>query len=217
MSKYKNVFKIFVVGQEEKECKWLSEMSKKGYHLVGLVGCIFYRFEKGESKDYAYVIDMKEGKNGYDEEYFNIYKEYGLEYIDSSMNFNYFKSENIEDTKTIVKSEKGRYVDRLSKHKLVLLLAGILNLAIFFINELNTYFDVWAVNNIYYINLIVGLWALIIYFTINKKIKKIKEEGISEIYSTKFKDWGLFYRLTVAIVVIMLYFIIFNIVLYING
>lgn len=31
MNKYKKIFKFFVVGQEDEECKWLSNMSKQGY------------------------------------------------------------------------------------------------------------------------------------------------------------------------------------------
>ena len=216
MSKYKYVFKIFVTGQEEKECNWLSEMSKKGYHFVGLSGCAWYKFEKGKSKDYAYVIDMKEGKEKYDDEYFSIYKEYGLEYIDTSMNFNYFKSENIEDTKNIVNNERGRYIDRLSKHKLVILLAGILNLVIFVTNSINSYLEVQSFNYIYIINLVVGLWAIMIYFKTNKKIKDIKKEGVDEIYFTKFKDWCIFYRLAIFIAIVMIAYVVLNIVYYIS-
>ncbi len=77
MSKYKKVLKFFVVGQEDDECEWLAQMSKKGYHLVSIKFCMLYTFIKGESKEYAYVIDMKEGGGRFDEDYFNTYKDYG--------------------------------------------------------------------------------------------------------------------------------------------
>ena len=89
MKEYKKVFKVFVVGQEEKECEWLSQMSRLGYHLENVSFACYYTFKKGEPRDYAYMIDMKE-KDQIDEgEYVAMYEEHGIEFIDKSAQFYY--------------------------------------------------------------------------------------------------------------------------------
>lgn len=42
----------------ERDMKLLKDMSKKGWHLVGMNG-IFYRFEEGKSCDYDYALNTE--------------------------------------------------------------------------------------------------------------------------------------------------------------
>ena len=117
MEGYKKVFKIFLVGQEEKETAWLSKMSKEGYHLVNIKFATYYIFKKGERKNYAYFIDLKETSNLDYDEYKLIYSDSGLDYIDNSHGYYYFRAESRVETDLIIKNEQGRYLGRLNSQK----------------------------------------------------------------------------------------------------
>jgi hypothetical protein len=76
----KRVIRTFLAWQEEKEEKWLSEMSKKGWHLAR-VGFFNYTFKEGAPRDYAYRFDFKIlGKDDL-EDYKSTFEDAGWEYI----------------------------------------------------------------------------------------------------------------------------------------
>ncbi len=131
MEGYKKVFKIFLVGQEEKETAWLSKMSKEGYHLVNIKFATYYIFKKGESKNYTYFIDLKETCNLDEDEYKLMYSDSGLDYIDNSNGYYYFRADSRVETDLIIKNEQGRYLGRLNSQKKVILITGIMNIFIF--------------------------------------------------------------------------------------
>jgi hypothetical protein len=209
MEGYKKVFKVFLVGQEEKETEWLSKMSKEGYHLVNIKFATYYTFKKGEPKNYTYFIDLKETCNLDKDEYKLMYSDAGLDYIDNSNGYYYFKAESKVETDIIIKNEKGRYLGRLNSQKKVILMAGIMNIFIFGVNlfhhigENASYY--WAV----YLNLAVGLVCLFAYFGAKSKIKQLKESGVIQPYKTKLKDWNSLYAVSViCIIIVIIYSII---------
>ncbi|HSQ90241.1 DUF2812 domain-containing protein, partial [Romboutsia sp.] len=134
MEGYKKVFRLFLVGQEEKETAWLSEMSRQGYHLVNINFATYYIFKKGEPKNYTYFIDLKESYNLDAYEYKLMYSDAGLDYIDNSNGYYYFRAESKVETDLIIKNEQGRYLGRLNSQKKVVLIAGIMNILVFGIN-----------------------------------------------------------------------------------
>lgn len=213
MEGYKKVFKIFLVGQEEKETTWLSKMSKEGYHLVNVKFATYYIFKKGERKNYTYFIDLKETYNLGDDEYKLMYSDSGLDYIDNSNGYYYFRAESRVETDLIIKNEQGRYLGRLNSQKKVVLIAAIMNLFIFGVNL----FHYIGANISYYwtayLNLAVGLVCLFGYFGVQSKIKQLKESGVTQPYKTKLKDWKSLYAISVIIII---FIIIYSIILLIE-
>ena len=97
--------------QEEKEIKWLNDMSKKGWHLKNK-RYVSYWFEKGESCDYKYRYDYKMTSNKDFDEYKAIFEDSGWEYIDRFTGWHYFRARadaNASDIYSDVNSKKMRF------------------------------------------------------------------------------------------------------------
>lgn len=208
MSEYKKVVKFFMAGQEESETLWLSQMSKDGYHLVNVNFGMHYVFKKGKPSNYTYYIDMKEDSD-IDEEYKLIYSDVGLDYVDTSNGYYYFRGEEGIDTIAIINNEQGRTMGRLGVQKRLLIIVGIMNLIIFGVNFAQfagmDYSYGWTV----YVNLACSLLCLGLALKIQLKIKDMKKSGIKEHYKSKIKDYSRLYTLsTVCVVLILLYSII---------
>lgn len=208
MSGYKKIFKFFLAGQEENETNWLSQMSKDGYHLVNVKFCMYYIFKKGDPKNYTYCIDMKEDSN-IDEEYKLMYSDVGLEYVDTSNGYYYFRGEEGVDTLAIISNEQGRTMGRLGVQKRLLTIVGIMNLIIFGINYAQFlrmhYPYAWTS----YVNLACSLLTLGLAVKIQLKIKDMRKSGVKEHYKSKIKDYSRFYTLSaMCVILIVLYSII---------
>ncbi|MCR8747068.1 DUF2812 domain-containing protein [Romboutsia lituseburensis] len=213
MSKYKKVFKMFVIGEEEKECKWLEEMSKKGYHLVNVRFACHYTFEKTDSQDYSYMIDMRENNSLDEGEYLAIYEDYGLEYVDKSKDFYYFRSKDKNNMKHIKHIEQGRYADRLKSQSKLLLIMGLLNVLIGVMGILHTFSTVnTQYIEITYINLIIGIAVIYIFYANSKKIKRIESDCTKVLYKTTLKDWRGFYPLFIICIFLIFIYGILTIV-----
>lgn len=216
MSEYKNKIKFFMAGQEDAEMAWLSQMSKNGYHLVNVNFGMHYVFKKGQPANYTYYIDMKEN-GSLDEDYKLMYSDVGLEYVDTTNGYFYFRGEEGEDTLAIINNDQGRILGRLGVQKRLLTIAGLMNLIIFLITFLQflgmDYSYSWTI----YINLACSLLCLTLAFRIQFKIKDMKKSGIKEHYKSKIKDYNRFYTLSViCVVLIVLYSIlsVFHIFIY---
>ncbi|MGL4912854.1 MAG: DUF2812 domain-containing protein [Romboutsia sp.] len=208
MIEYKKKVKFFMAGQEEAETSWLAQMSKDGYHLVNVNFGIQYVFKTGKPENYTYYIDMKEDSN-MDEEYKLMYSDVGLEYVDTSNGYYYFRGEEGANTLAILNNEQGRTIGRLGVQKRLLAIVGIMNVIIFggnFIHFAGT-------NNSYgwtqCINLACGLLCLGLAIKLQFKIKDMKASGVKEHYKSKMKDYSRFYTLAyVCVVLLILYSII---------
>jgi len=125
-SELKRVFKIFLAWQEEKEAKWLHDMSKKGWHLIE-IGIFYYVFQRGGQQDYTYRFDFKVLKKGDIEDYISIFEDAGWMYVGSLGSWHYFKTESEKDI------EPELYTDnrsKIEKYKRLLFFLGIIFLPI---------------------------------------------------------------------------------------
>lgn len=89
---YKNIFKIFFAWQEGKEEKWLSQMSKEGWHL-NKSGLFNYEFIKGEPMDIIYKLDYKPFRNEKIDDYITLFEDSGWEYVTRFAGWFYFRTE----------------------------------------------------------------------------------------------------------------------------
>lgn len=147
------------------------------------------------------MIDMKETEQKDEDEYILMYKENGIDFIDKSAEFYYFRGNNDSNTTSLIQCEKGRYLNRINSHKKIIGLAGLLNLIIFILNFTNHLrIKSEVLSYIPFINLSVGVFCIWIYISIDEKIKILKEDGIKSPYKTNIKDWPKFYSLVFIMV-----------------
>jgi len=86
-------FKLFWAWEDEKEEKWLEEMSRQGWHLEapGFPG--FYHFTRGEPRAYSYCLDFRTGNLKSLEEYRQICRDSGWEELGRVGSWRYFRKE----------------------------------------------------------------------------------------------------------------------------
>ncbi len=107
--KLKQCIRFFWVWQEEKEMKWLRQMSQKGWHLKN--ACIFlYTFEKGEPTDIVYYGDFKYLKKTDVEEYIGMYSDAGWKFICSQGSWFYFSSPADNKYKEVYTDNQSRLI-----------------------------------------------------------------------------------------------------------
>ena len=117
----KRVVRTFLAWQEDKESKWLAEMSKKGWHLER-VGFFNYSFREGLSADYAYRFDFKiMGKNDF-EDYKATFEDAGWEYVGSFGSWYYFRADISKDPDMELYSDNR---SKMEKYKRLLIFLGI--------------------------------------------------------------------------------------------
>lgn len=81
-------FKISLANDMDKEEKWLTEMSAKGYQFFKY-RWFFYYFEENHNKAYIYQTDFQSA----DDEYFELYNQAGWEHVHTEMeSFHYFRA-----------------------------------------------------------------------------------------------------------------------------
>ncbi len=102
----------FYISEFEQEAAWLSFMHKEGWKFVSTDG-FHYQFEKADKEDWVYELDYKE--NGVaDEDYLQMYKDYGWEYVGHFNNWFYFRIIRAED----MSADTSIFSDRESKLEL---------------------------------------------------------------------------------------------------
>lgn len=86
-------FRLFLASDVEKEEKWLTEMSSKGFHFYKFRLGMYYFYENPR-ESYVYQIDFQQDT---DEEYFQLYQDADWEHMNSSFTplklFHYFRTE----------------------------------------------------------------------------------------------------------------------------
>ncbi|MPN57151.1 hypothetical protein SDC9_204845 [bioreactor metagenome] len=159
------------------------------------------------------MIDMME-KNSLDEgDYIAIYEDYGLEYVDKSKDFYYFRSKDKNNMKHIKHIEQGRYADRLKSQSKLVLIIGLSNILIGSMAILSTFSkDAMQHTKLTYINLIIGIAGVYIFYANNKKIKRIESGCTKVLYKTTLKDWRGFYPLFIICIFLILIYGILTVV-----
>ncbi len=78
---YTRKFKFFWAWDDDKEERWLEEMSREGLHLIALDGPFLYRFERGEPLRYAYRMDYQTSREKDLANYRSIFEDAGWQLI----------------------------------------------------------------------------------------------------------------------------------------
>jgi len=119
----KRVIRTFWAWQEEKEEKWLSEMSKKGWHLK-TVGFFNYIFERGEPHHYLYRFDFKVmGKNDLDD-YISMFEDAGWKCIGNFSSWYYFRADSSLDPDKELYSNNRSKVEKYKRLLIFLLIVA---------------------------------------------------------------------------------------------
>ena len=88
-----NKFRWFWAWDDEKEEEWLGEMSSKGLHLVSVRFPGVYKFDSGKPGDYVYRLDYQTFYKKDREEYLQLFRDAGWEYLGQMAAWQYFRKE----------------------------------------------------------------------------------------------------------------------------
>lgn len=182
----KTVVRTFFAWQEEKEEKWLREMSGQGWHL-NRVGFFNYRFEKGKPRDMVYKFDFKVLRKAEMNDYILTFKDAGWEYIGNFGSWFYFRT-NAEGGHSLELYNDNRSM--IEKYRRLLVFLAIINLPLISFSLPNLYMRMIdmaedsvlhnaVVFNIYFplvilltIVVILSAYAMIRIFLIINRLKK---------------------------------------------
>lgn len=89
MNDRKTVIRFFTIADYEEEEVWLHNQHKNGWKLSRMVPPCFYVFEKCVPEDVSYRLDYK--NNEETGNYFQIFRDYGWEYIGRCFGWLYFR------------------------------------------------------------------------------------------------------------------------------
>lgn len=94
MNDRKTVIRFFTIADYEEEEVWLRNMHRNGWKLLRMTPPCIYVFEMCTPEDVAYRMDYK--NNSETSNYFQIFRDYGWEYIDRSVGWLYFRKPSSE-------------------------------------------------------------------------------------------------------------------------
>lgn len=89
MNSRKTVIRFFTIADYEEEEVWLHNQHKNGWKLSKMIPPCFYIFEKCTREDMAYRLDYK--NNAETSNYFQIFRDYGWEYIGRCLGWLFFR------------------------------------------------------------------------------------------------------------------------------
>lgn len=89
MNNRKTVIRFFTIADYEEEEIWLHNQHKSGWKLLRMIPPCFFIFEKCTPEDVAYRLDYK--NNTENSNYFQIFRDYGWEYIGRCVGWLYFR------------------------------------------------------------------------------------------------------------------------------
>lgn len=93
----KRFVRFFTIADFVEEENWLREQRKKGLKIVKFSAPCFYTFEEVEPEDYIYRLEFNNSKTEDDRK--KMYQDYGWDYCNSFMGWNYFCKKASEVTK----------------------------------------------------------------------------------------------------------------------
>lgn len=115
MSSRKTLIRFFTIADYEEEEIWLREQHKNGWSLLRMIPPCFYVFEKCAPEDMVYRLDYK--NNTETGSYFQLFKDYGWEYIGRCVGWLYFRkltSETESEQDSEIFSDNKSRVDMIS-------------------------------------------------------------------------------------------------------
>lgn len=94
MNDRETVIRYFTIADYEEEEVWLRNKHKNGWKLLRMTQPCFYIFERCTPEDMTYRLDYK--NNAETSNYFQIFRDYGWEYINQSVGWLYFRKPSSE-------------------------------------------------------------------------------------------------------------------------
>ena len=122
-------FKWFWAWQDEAEEEWLREMSNKGWHLKQIGFPTIYTLESGEPVDYVYRLDYRSYWKMEKEDYLQLFRDSGWEYVEEMAGWHYFRqrARSGEELEIYTDAES-----KIGKYQRLLAFLGILMLPLMF-------------------------------------------------------------------------------------
>ncbi|MBQ8232487.1 MAG: DUF2812 domain-containing protein [Lachnospiraceae bacterium] len=115
-SNLKREIHYFLLHEYEKEETYLREMHRNGWKLKSLTIPCFYTFEKCEPEDVVYRLDFKQVNNVAEEqEYLQLYRDYGWEYFQKMNDYLYFRKKASEDNNLEIFSDNESRVEMVER------------------------------------------------------------------------------------------------------
>lgn len=179
----KVLFRFLTVTDYEEEEIFLREQHKQGWKLRKYILPGFYSFDKVMPEDVVYRLDFDQAQCGGKEEYLQMYRDYGWEYLFDVNRFSYFRkpAASAEDDMEIFSDNASRLgmVERIFKRRMIPLLIIFLcivvpQMMIQLINWLDGGFAAAGVLGIIYAALFAGYVFLFIHC--GKKIIKLRKK-----------------------------------------
>lgn len=91
MKTRKTTFKFFTIAGYQREQEYLRSQHKKGWKFVHVNFPGFYHFERCTPEDVVYQLDYNEEGIENNEEYVQMFKDCGWEYIEEFVGYSYFR------------------------------------------------------------------------------------------------------------------------------
>ena len=121
--KTKKEFKYFTIMDHKKEEIYLREMHKRGWKFVRVGGLGVYHFEECKPADVIYQLDYKPKSKESDDEYLQMFRDCGWDYMQEYAGFRYFKksAESMSGEENIFSDDESRadMMDRVYKNRLL--------------------------------------------------------------------------------------------------
>ncbi len=112
MGKIKRKIRLFSVPDWQQEEEWLREQHKKGLKFVRYN--LIYVFEECEPEDVVYQLDFKGSDRDY-EEYIQMFKDCGWEYLQDFAGYSYFR----KPAREMKENEEGIFCDEESRLEMI--------------------------------------------------------------------------------------------------
>lgn len=110
----KKQIRFFTIVEHEKEQEYLRKMHKSGWKFVKASGLTVYRFEKCTPEDVVYQLDYNKEGLANKEEYVQMFRDCGWEYLQDYMGFSYFRKPASE-----MNGEEEIFCDEDSKNQMM--------------------------------------------------------------------------------------------------
>lgn len=91
MKNTKTEIKFFTIPEWKKEEQYLREQHKNGWAFVEVNGFCQYHFKRCEPKDMVYQLDYNPDSTSQKEEYIQMFKDCGWEYLQNYVGYSYFR------------------------------------------------------------------------------------------------------------------------------
>lgn len=91
MKEIKREYKFFTVADYEDEQEYLRRRHKEGWKFVNITLLGLYTFERCEPEDMVYQLDCNTDRRNHSEEYLQMFRDCGWEYLCDCMGYSYFR------------------------------------------------------------------------------------------------------------------------------